>query len=61
MLWKSVGLGITQKAVLFYSHRHPWCKKLKDWFDEKTLSSYWMRNTTCTKPTSETQKVHSQE
>ncbi|KAH3804326.1 hypothetical protein DPMN_132610 [Dreissena polymorpha] len=54
MLWKSVGLGITQKADLCYSHRHPLGKNHKDWFDERTLSRYWMRNTTSTKPTSET-------
>ncbi|KAH3805830.1 hypothetical protein DPMN_134139 [Dreissena polymorpha] len=57
MLWKRVGLGITQKTDLCYNHRHPWGKKHKDWFDERTLNSYWMRNTTSTKPTSETQSA----
>ncbi|KAH3737585.1 hypothetical protein DPMN_019261 [Dreissena polymorpha] len=54
MLWNSVGLGITQKADVCSSHKHPWGKKHKDRFDERTLSSYWMRNTTFTKPTSQT-------
>ncbi|KAH3742117.1 hypothetical protein DPMN_048852 [Dreissena polymorpha] len=37
-----------------YSHKHSWGKKHKDWFDERTFSSYWMRNTISTKPTTET-------